>query len=101
MTGHKKWSELAKPLRDDPVENYKSEEASRATRIILALADMRGLNCEPGEEPPPHDGALAEIIRIGEEDSLFLSYLGGYLKEMDGHLEVAAVFPDERVQLLG
>lgn len=97
----KNFRTLSDPLRADPVHRAQLEETRRATRIILALADMRGLNCEPGEEPPPRDGAAEEMVRIDEEDSLFLSYLADYLKEMGGRLEVTAVFPDERVQLLG
>jgi hypothetical protein len=100
VTGHKKWSELVAPLRADPVETYRAEEANRATRIILALADIRGLNCEAGQEHQPSEGA-AEAARVTEDDSLFLSYLSDYLKEMGGRLEVTAVFPDERVQLMG
>lgn len=98
---HKPFRILSEPLMADPLRRARVEEAGRANRIILALADLRGLNREAGAAPAPHDGAAAEMLRIGEEDSLFLDHLRFYIEEMGGHLEVTAVFPDERVQLLG
>jgi hypothetical protein len=97
---HKNFRTLSEPLRVDPVHRAQLEETRRATRIVLALADLRGLNCEPGEEPRLQDGVAEDALRIVDEDSLFLTYLREYIEDMGGRLEVTAVFPDRRVQLL-
>lgn len=40
------------------------------------------------------------ISRIEKRDDLFLSTLAAYVEALDGRLEVAAVFEDDRVPLI-
>ena len=98
----KPWSTLREPIMADPVRRAHIEEMSRASRLVIALARL----CDSQSETPPGattatDGSQPEVPHITEDDSLFLATLKEGIEELGGRLEVTAVFPDQRVPLLG
>lgn len=97
---HKPFRLLSEPVMADPLRRARVEEMGRAGRIVEALAELRGLNCEPGQRCQPEHGAI-EATQVTKGDSVFLTYLKEFIEDMGGRLEVTAVFPDERVQLMG
>ena len=97
---HKPFRLLSEPIMADPLRRARVEEMGRAGRIIEALAELRGLHRESGQDNEPDQSAI-EAVRVAGDDSVFITYLREFIEDMGGRLEVTAVFPDERVQLMG
>ena len=100
MAGHKKWRDLAAPLHADPVRHARIEEGKRALDVAIALGRLRERR---GATQMAVAGALgtsqANVSRIEHEGNLQLSTLREYIEALGGRLEIAAVFPDMRVEL--
>lgn len=101
MAGHKKFRDLVKHIDADPVRRARSEAYKRAIDDALKLGALRE---QRGATQTSVAGALgtsqANVSRIEHEDDVYLSTLRGYVAALGGRLEIAAVFPDETIQLI-
>ena len=98
----KKFKVLSAPINADPVRRARVEEHKRAILDALALAELRESRHVTQQEVA---GALAtsqaNVSRIEHQDDLYLSTLSGYVAALGGRLEIAAVFPEQTVRLIG
>ena len=100
MTGRRPLKELKAPIDADPLRRARIDEAKRAMRDALALAELRasrevtqvGLADALGVSQP-------NVSRIEHQDDVYLSTLRSYVEALGGRLEVRAVFEDQTVQL--
>lgn len=100
MTGRRPLKELKAPIDADPLRRARIDEAKRAMRDALALAELRasrevtqiGLADALGVSQP-------NVSRIEHQDDVYLSTLRSYVEALGGRLEVQAVFEDQTVQL--
>lgn len=99
---HKNFRTLSDPIVADPVRRARIEEMGRAMDLVMAIAKLCHARYEvQGELPTAPDGAPTGAPHIRDEDSLFLSTLKEGVEELGGRLEVAVIFRDRTVQLLG
>jgi hypothetical protein len=98
---HRKFSELVAPLDADPVRRVRNQEASRALRLVVDLGRFLDDACETEEGPLPDPEVPPCELAIDVDDSVYLATLKEGIEALGGRLEVTAVFPDERVQLMG
>jgi DNA-binding XRE family transcriptional regulator len=85
-----------RPLDEARVATYK-----RLMNAELGLADLRRRR---GVSQATIAESLAvsqpNVSRIEREDDVYLSTLARYVQALGGHVEVVAVFPDERITVL-
>jgi DNA-binding XRE family transcriptional regulator len=94
----KKFSDLAAPIKADPVRAARVAEYGRAIDAALALAEIR-------KEQELTQTEVAEVLgvsqvnvsRIEREDDPYVSTLRRYVEALGGRLEVQAVFDDRTV----
>jgi hypothetical protein len=89
---HKSFRLLSEPLMADPLRRARVEEMGRAGRVIEALAELRGMNRESGQDNEPGQSAI-EAVRVAGDDSVFIAYLKEVIEDMGGRLEVTACSP--------
>jgi DNA-binding XRE family transcriptional regulator len=100
MAGNKKWADVrAKHVRT-------SEDEARIAIIKQAMIDGDRLARIRQERAGTQEELAREIrlsqARISQIESgrdLYLSTLRAYIEALGGHLEIAAVFPDARIDL--
>lgn len=100
MSGHRPWREIRAKAMEDPEVRARVEELKRAYLDGDRLAKLREERC--GSQRALAAGAgvsQARVSQIESANDLYLSTLAWYVGELGGHLEIAAVFPDERVTL--
>ena len=90
---NKNWREIRGdlPLNETQMAIYK-----RLMEAEVRLDDVR-------RRRGVSDTALGDVLDASEEGSaedIYLSTLGRYVAALGGHLEVQAVFPEERITLL-
>jgi hypothetical protein len=90
---NKNWREIRGdlPLNETQMAIYK-----RLMEAEVRLDDVR-------RRRGVSDTALGDVLDASEEgsaDDIYLSTLGRYVAALGGHLEVQAVFPEERITLL-
>ena len=87
MTRTKPFSELANPIKADPVHRQEIETYKRAMRDALALAELRSQRGITQQELARTVGvSQANISRIEHEEDLYLSTLRGYLAALGAEL---------------
>ena len=85
----------------DPVRRARVEEIERATEVVLRLAKLRESRCATQQQVANElEVSQANISRIEHESDLYLSTLRNYVEALGGHLEIAAIFDDERIVLV-
>lgn len=93
MTGHQKWSEIARPLT--PEQRAEVDAIKRAMRDAVALYELRkarGVNqVQLAEAIGIRQGSLSELER---REDVYLSSLRGYVEGLGGELKILASFPD-------
>ena len=93
---------LSEPIMADPLRRARVEEMGRAMDVVIALAKLVDAHCETSHDTPvAGDVSAARAPRSTDEDSEFLAAVKEGIERLGGRLEVTAVFPDRRVQLLG
>lgn len=98
MSGHRKFSTLQHKPVTEPVERMQIEQAKRASLIAAELGKLRerrDTNTTADRGMAPTHGVHLTVD--GGEDDVFLSTLRYYVQSLGGQLELAAVFPDQRV----
>lgn len=94
-----KWAEI-RATKVAPDHEAVAAARQRALRDALELRELRseaGLTqVELAERLGRSQGAVSELER---RDDVYLSTLREYVEALGGHLEVAAVFDDERKPL--
>lgn len=90
---NKNWREIRGdlPLNETQMATYK-----RLMEAEVRLDDVR-------RRRGVSDTALGDVLDASEEGSaedIYLSTLARYVAALGGHLEVQAVFPEERITLL-
>jgi hypothetical protein len=105
MAGHKKWRDLIAPIKADPVRRARMEEIGRAMDDIDKIVALHDLRSQRGATQCDLAGALgtsqANVSQIEGRDDIYLSTLSHYVEALGGHLEIAAVFPDQTIYLMG
>lgn len=90
------WEEIRRPVTSD--RRVRIDEAKQAMRDAMALHELRAAR---GATQSGLASALgvsqARISVIEREPNLYLSTLARYVEGLGGHLELTAVFDDERV----
>lgn len=92
------FSELREQARRrDPDWDEQVAERQRAMEDVLALADLRRsrhvTQVQLAEELGISQG---NVSRLESRSDVYLSTLRSYVQALGGHLEIAAVFDDER-----
>jgi hypothetical protein len=90
---NKNWREIRGdlPLNETQMATYK-----RLMEAEVRLDDVR-------RRRGVSDTALGDVLDASEEESaedIYLSTLARYVAALGGHLELQAVFPEERITLL-
>lgn len=98
-TKTRNFNELRKRARQsDPRWDEKVAERQRAMEDALALAELRRsrnvTQIQLAEELGISQG---NVSRVESRGDVYLSTLRSYVQALGGHLEIAAVFGDERV----
>lgn len=77
------------------------EAGKRAIRDVLALAKLREHRGQT-QQDVANESAVSQgrISRIEHQQDIYLSTLQSYIEALGGHLEIVAVFPDERILLV-
>jgi predicted transcriptional regulator len=100
MSGRRSFKELKGGIDAEPSRRARVEEAKRAMRDALALAELRAsrdltqvhLARALGVSQP-------NVSRIEHQEDVYLSTLRSYVQALGGQLEIRAVFDDEVVDL--
>jgi DNA-binding Xre family transcriptional regulator len=84
--------------RRDPDWDAKVEERQRAMEDALVLAELRQSRKITQVQLADALGiSQGNVSRLETRSDVYLSTLRSYVEALGGHLELAAVFPDERV----
>ena len=100
MSGHRKFSEIARPIMEDPERRAWVEQEMRIMEAITTLhqaREQRGVT--QTELARALDVSQANVSRTERKEDLFLSTIRRYVAALGGELEVRAVFPDQTVRL--
>lgn len=94
----KKFRDLAAPLRADPVNRLIMDEIGRAMDTALILGRLRDEHAASAARRA-HDTAATPkaATSIKQCEGEYLAALRAYVEDLGGTLEIAAVFPDQRV----
>jgi hypothetical protein len=97
----KPWSTLRDPIMSDPNRRAELEEIRRASRIVIELGRLLDSQCiSPKEAGTSESEPRAELTQIPADAGRFLAVLKDGIEQLGGRLEIAAVFPDRRVDLM-
>lgn len=96
----KNFKQLSDRVRSDPERAARVDVQKDAIHTALMLAGLR-------ERHQFSQKDLADVLRVSQanvsrierQQDLYLSTLRAYVEALGGELELAAVFPDERVEL--
>jgi hypothetical protein len=98
----KTFSQLRATIDANPERRFHMEQHKHAIRDALALSDLRAARAATQQQVAAAMGETqANISRIEHQDDLYLSTLRTYIEALGGQLEIAAVFPDQRILLTG
>ena len=100
MSGRRSFKELKAPIDADPARRARVDDAKRAMREALALAELRASRDVTQQ-------GLADALRVSQpnvsriehQDDVYLSTLRSYVEALGGSLQVRAVFDDQVVDL--
>jgi hypothetical protein len=99
MPGHRRWSDIRNAAMDEPLHRHLRDELRRANDLaqkLVRLRDRRAAVTAP--ERPAADGMLdADEVAIHETE--YLAALRESIEDLGGRLDIAAVFPDQRITL--
>jgi DNA-binding XRE family transcriptional regulator len=93
------FNELRQRARErDPDWDAKVAERQQAMQDALALAELRQSRHITQVQLADTLGiSQGNVSRLEARSDVYLSTLRSYVEALGGHLEIAAVFPDERV----
>ncbi len=101
MTKTKNFEQLRSKLRANPESRILGEQYERAIRDALALGKLResygGVQEDIADIPA---NSRDNAARVELRGNAYLSALSGYIAELSGRLEITAVFPDQRINLI-
>jgi transcriptional regulator with XRE-family HTH domain len=100
MSGHKSFKILSDRIDADPERRARVEEIERTYDEVLALANLR-------ESRGVTQAQLAEslgvsqpnVSKVERTEDVHLSTIINYVAALGGHLELKAVFPNEKVNV--
>jgi transcriptional regulator with XRE-family HTH domain len=98
MAGHYAWREVRRGNDASPeAQAYRS-----AIGDALALAEIRARRgLTQVDVARVLQTSQASVSKIERRDDLYLSTLRGFVEALGGRLELAAVFPEGRVEITG
>jgi DNA-binding Xre family transcriptional regulator len=100
MSGRRSFEELKAPVYADPGRRARVEDAKRAMRDALALAQLRASRDVTQEGlADALRTSQPNVSRIEHQDDVYLSTLRSYVEALGGRLELRAVFEDQSVDL--
>jgi DNA-binding XRE family transcriptional regulator len=96
MTGRTPWSEIRRPLEDDPVRAARIAEHRRAMQMASKLYELRVARGKTQTALAADLGiSQKRVSKIEHTGNPELETLRAYIKALGGELEVRAVFPDQ------
>lgn len=96
----KKFSQLSAAIDADPSARAEVEQYKRAILDALTLGELRTARVTTQQQVAAAMGATqANVSRIEHQGDLYLSTLRTYVEALGGRLEIAAVFPDQKILL--
>ncbi|MCC6792509.1 MAG: XRE family transcriptional regulator [Thermomicrobiales bacterium] len=101
MTNTRRFSDLARPLLDDPVQRARIHVYRAAISDALRLAEIRretGLTQR--DLAQVLDITQADVARIEDGPRLYVDTLAEYIEALGGHLEIRAILPNRSVEIL-
>jgi DNA-binding XRE family transcriptional regulator len=100
MSGHKPFKNLSTKLQATPDGRAAVQRERRIMRDMLALAELReARGMTQTQLTEAWDVSQRNISRIEHEQDVYLSTLRNYVEALGGHIEVTAVFADQRIPL--
>ena len=97
MTGHRKWSDIRNAMLDEPIQRHLRDELRRANDLALEVGRLREQHAAlAAQAPPAADGAI-EPSELAIHETEYLAALRESIEALGGRLEIAAVFPDQRI----
>ena len=101
MTNRKPFSGLAANVKADPARRAWVEQYKRAIDDGPALSAVRGDRAPIQQaEFEGIEVSRANLSWIEHEDDVYLATLRAYVTALGGTLEITAVFPDQRINLV-
>jgi len=106
MSGHKSFSRLRDELRAKPEYQaiLQQEHDTRHRRLVDSVGMLATLRAARGATQKQIANAWgstqANVSQIEHTPDIYLSTLQNYVEALGGRLDISAVFPDQRVDLL-
>lgn len=96
-----KWSDIRRKTENNPASQARMERIRRAMDDVQAIAKLRDVDNDEKWSARHALQPVAEprVSTIERAEDEYLETLAAYIADMGGRLEVAAVFPDERILL--
>jgi len=100
MSGHKSFKILSDRIDADPERRARVEELERTYDEVLALADLRESRGVTQTQLAESLGvSQPNVSKVEHTEDIRLSTIIHYVAALGGHLELKAVFPNEKVNL--
>lgn len=98
-----KFDDLGAPILNDPARRARAEEAERAIRDALGVAEVRqAREVSQRELAAALEVSQPRVAKIESQgENVYVSTLRRYVEGLGGHLEVAAVFDDGDRVIIG
>jgi transcriptional regulator with XRE-family HTH domain len=100
MSGHKSFKILSDRIDADPERRARVEELERTYDEVLALANLRESRGVTQTQLAESLGvSQPNVSKVEHAEDVHLSTIINYVAALGGHLELKAVFPNEKVNL--
>lgn len=99
MTGHRKWSEIRNAVMDEPLHRHRRAELRRANDVALELGRLRDQRAALTAQAPPVVDGTIDTYALAIHETEYLAALRESIEVLGGRLDIAAVFPDQRITL--
>jgi len=99
MTGHRKWSDIRNAVMDEPLHRHRRAELRRANDVALELGRLRDQRAAVAAQTPPVADATSDAYELSIHETEYLAALRESIEDLGGRLDIAVVFPDQRITL--
>lgn len=99
MTGHRKWSDIRNAVMDEPLHRHRRAELRRANDIARELGRLRDQRAASTAQAPPVTDGTIDAYELAVYETEYLAALRESVEDLGGRLDIAAVFPDQRITL--
>jgi hypothetical protein len=99
MTSNRTWSDIHNAVMDEPLERHLRTELRHANDLALELGRLRNQRAAMAAQAPPAAGAPIDMYELSIHETEYLAALREGIEDLGGRLDIAAVFPDQRITL--